>query len=226
MTVPDPVPEIRTIGVARSWTWTRCYLAGDPATRQAILIDPATTDGKERSLLRRSLLDGWKVTCIVLTHGHPDHISDASYWRSELGAPLAGHPADKPLFLSASVNSSGAFGREVSIESLDIELADGQVLEAGGLSFEVMSLPGHSPGSIGIYTPGHLFSGDTLFAGSVGVDSIPGIGPLWGASLETEICSIRERIFALPDGTLVHPGHGPDTTVGTEKATNPFAGLP
>jgi hydroxyacylglutathione hydrolase len=221
-----PKPLIGTLGVARSWTWTRCYLVGDPSCRRAVLIDPATTDAEERELLRKRLLKGWTVSLIVLTHGHPDHISDASFWSAELDAPLAGHPADLPLFTSSSVNSSGTFGSEVSIDSLDMELADGQIISAGSIGLEILSLPGHSPGSLGLYMPGHLFCGDTLFAGSVGVDSIPGIGPLWGASLETEIRSIRERIFPLPGGTIVHPGHGPDTTVGTEKATNPFAALP
>jgi len=217
--------EIRSLGVARSWTWTRSYLVGDSDSRIGVLVDPATTDGHERDLLRRRLLRGWSICTIVLTHGHPDHISDASYWRAELDAPLAGNPADLPLFTSPSLNSSGAFGGEVATGGLDIELVHGSILDAGRLRLEVIGLPGHSPGSIGLYFPGHLIGGDTLFAGSVGVDSIPGIGPLWGASLETEIRSIRERIFTLPDSTVVHPGHGPDTTVGTEKATNPYASI-
>jgi len=95
----------------------------------------------------------------------------------------------------------------------------------GKHEFQILLTPGHSPGSIGLLLPGHLFSGDILFAGSVGIDAIPGSGPLWGASFEQEIRSIRTRIFPLPPGTVVHPGHGPDTTVGVERATNPFAAL-
>jgi len=239
--------EIRSTGVARDWSWTRCYLAGDPETRDAILVDPSTTNESERSGVE-AMVSGWRVGIIVLTHGHLDHISDARYWRDRLGARLAGHPADLPMFenpaLNASaffgkpistgpldidlvdLNASAFFGKPISTGPLDIDLVDGGTLRSGSLECTVIHLPGHSPGSVGLLFPGHLFSGDTLFKGSVGVVSLPGIGDLWGASMETEIDSIRRKIFALPPSTVVHPGHGPDTTVGEEMRSNPFAAVP
>ncbi len=217
--------EIRTTGVARGWSWTRCYLAGDPETRDAILVDPSTTDESERSGVG-SMVSGWRVGIIVLTHGHSDHISDARYWRDRLGARLAGHPADLPMFEDPLLNVSAFFGTQISTGPLDIDLVDGGPLIAGSLECTVIHLPGHSPGSVGLLFPGHLFSGDTLFKGSVGVVRMPGLGDLWGASMATEIDSIRRRIFALPPSTIVHPGHGPDTTVGEEMRSNPFAAVP
>lgn len=217
--------EIRSTGVARDWSWTRCYLAGDPETRDAILVDPSTTNESERSGVE-AMISGWRVGIIVLTHGHLDHISDARYWRDRLGARLAGHPADLPMFENPALNASAFFGKPISTGPLDIDLVDGGTLRSGSLECTVIHLPGHSPGSVGLLFPGHLFSGDTLFKGSVGVVSLPGIGDLWGASMETEIDSIRRKIFALPPSTVVHPGHGPDTTVGEEMRSNPFAAVP
>ncbi|HOA05535.1 MAG TPA: MBL fold metallo-hydrolase [Candidatus Fermentibacter daniensis] len=217
--------EIRSTGVARDWSWTRCYLAGDPETRDAILVDPSTTNESERSGVE-AMVSGWRVGIIVLTHGHLDHISDARYWRDRLGARLAGHPADLPMFENPALNASAFFGKPISTGPLDIDLVDGGTLRSGSLECTVIHLPGHSPGSVGLLFPGHLFSGDTLFKGSVGVVSLPGIGDLWGASMETEIDSIRRKIFALPPSTVVHPGHGPDTTVGEEMRSNPFAAVP
>ncbi len=213
---------VRSTGVATGWTWTRCWLAGDPASRRAILVDPATTDDGERLKVSR-MTEGWIVEAVVLTHGHPDHICDADYWSGRLHAPIAGHPDDIPLFTDPDVNGSHLFGREVRIRGLDTLLADGAVITAGEATFSVIHLPGHSPGSIGLLCPGHLFSGDTLFEGSIGVDSIPGVGRLWGASLDREIESIRTRLFPLPGETVVHPGHGPDTTIERERLENPFA---
>lgn len=216
--------RLSSCGVARAWTWTRCWLAGDERTGRALLVDPATIDEEERKAVRR-LVRGWTVEFVVLTHGHPDHIADASRWSAELEAPVAGHPADLPLFTDPDLNGSSLFGGRVSIAGLDRELSDGEIVSIGSIGFEVLHLPGHSPGSVGLLCDGHLISGDTLFRDSVGVDSIPGLGRLWHASIEEEISSIRNRIFRLPPGTVVHPGHGPDTTVGHEMRNNPFAAL-
>ncbi len=188
-------------------------------------MDPSTTNESERSGVE-AMVSGWRVGIIVLTHGHLDHISDARYWRDRLGARLAGHPADLPMFENPALNASAFFGKPISTGPLDIDLVDGGTLRSGSLECTVIHLPGHSPGSVGLLFPGHLFSGDTLFKGSVGVVSLPGIGDLWGASMETEIDSIRRKIFALPPSTVVHPGHGPDTTVGEEMRSNPFAAVP
>jgi len=181
-------------------------------------------DPDERARVDR-MVSGWDVGLVVLTHGHCDHISDARWWSARLGARLAGHPGDLPLFDDPDLNGSTAFGTRLSTGGLDLELRDGEALDDGVPPCVVIHLPGHSPGSIGLLFPGHLVSGDTLFKGSIGVDSLPGMGRLWGASTAVEIESIRKRICTLPPETVVHPGHGPDTTAGAEARSNPFAAV-
>ena len=225
------IPSVLSTAVARDWTWTRSYLVHVPGGA-AVLVDPATISREEREHLRGALLshlDGATVAAVFLTHGHPDHILDARYWASELEAPIAAHPADLPLMEDPVLNGSTAFGHEISLEGgIDLELYDGMALElAEGVSLEVLHLPGHSPGSCGLYYPGNgggsfLICGDLLFRGSIGTDSLPGFGPLWKASLEREIETIRERVLTLPGETVVHPGHGPSTTVLEEERNNPF----
>ncbi|MBN1434195.1 MBL fold metallo-hydrolase [Candidatus Fermentibacterales bacterium] len=228
--------RVSSTQVARDWTWTRCYLVESVSSGNSVLIDPSTVDDREREHLRSRLLPGpgrGRVLAVVLTHGHPDHICDAEYWADQLGAPLAGNEADLPLMTDPVLNASRALGRDIFLarDRLDLSLGEGDLLEldAGGPSLTVLGLPGHSPGSIGLrWTagpgegPGFVISGDILFQGSVGTDSIPGHGPLWGASLEAEIETIRKRLLVLPDDTVIHPGHGPSTTVGEERAHNPF----
>lgn len=227
-------PDVLSTQVARGWTWTRCYLVRSRITGRSILVDPATISDEERQHLRKTLLSGigpGSVIAVVLTHGHPDHISDADYWASELEAPIAASEADLPILEDSALNGSGAFGLDIALSSgIGLPLEEGSRFELSPEEvLRVMSLPGHSPGSIGLHHVGDeerdgsfLVSGDILFQGSIGTDSIPGFGPLWKASLEEEIRTIRERILTLPDDTLIYPGHGPNTTVGEEKRANPF----
>jgi glyoxylase-like metal-dependent hydrolase (beta-lactamase superfamily II) len=144
-----------------------------------------------------------RLDAIVCTHAHDDHVRVAPELRERTGAPIWLHPAELPLW-------------ELTHPGLvwDTDLHDGQVIEIGGLELEVLHTPGHSPGAVCLWAPAlsAVFSGDTLFQGG------PGATGRSYSSKETILASIRHRLFALPDETVVHTGHGDDTTIGAEKA--------
>ena len=189
------------------------WLVWDPDSRAGFLIDPG--DEPER-------LAAWvesrqvRLEMLVGTHGHLDHVAGAAPLQEKLGLPFALHPADRPL-LEAMPDMARQFGLPPAAPPvLDRELAAGETLRAGALELTVAHTPGHSPGSVTLQGGNHLFCGDLVFAGSVGRTDLP------GGSMEELVRSIREQILTLDDGTVIHPGHGPDTTVGRERAGNPF----
>jgi len=191
----------------------RAWLVWDRSSRAGFLVDPG--DEPER-------LAGWvasrevRLELLVGTHGHLDHVGAAARLQQELQVPFALHPADRPL-LETMPEMARQFGLPpAEIPLLDRELQEGQLLRAGDLELEVVHTPGHSPGSVSLLGAGHLFCGDLVFAGSVGRTDLP------GGSMEELVRSIRERVLTLEDETVIHPGHGPDTTVGRERAGNPF----
>lgn len=143
------------------------------------------------------------VKAIVCTHAHDDHVRVAPALRERVGAPIFLHPADKPLW-----------GLTHSDELWDVDLADGQLIPVGGTTLEVLHTPGHAPGAVCLYVRdlGVVFTGDTLFEGG------PGATGRSYSDRPTIEDSIRTRLFALPDETVVHTGHGADTTIGAEKA--------
>jgi len=143
------------------------------------------------------------VKAIVCTHAHDDHVRVAPALRERVGAPIFLHPADKPLW-----------GLTHSDELWDVDLADGQLIPVGGTTLEVLHTPGHAPGAVCLYVRdlGAVFTGDTLFEGG------PGATGRSYSDRPTIEDSIRTRLFALPDETVVHTGHGADTTIGAEKA--------
>lgn len=190
-----------------------CYIVACSETRQALVIDPGVPDPWIQSCVTENDLT---VAGIVLTHGHLDHIGGVGWVKGWTGAPVAIHEADADYLTSPSLNGSLYFGTQVTAPPADRLLQDGDEIEAGRLRLRVIHTPGHSPGGICLYTPGHLFAGDTLFAGSIGRTDLPGGG------LRTLIQSIKARLLALPPETVVYPGHGPSTTIGDEKAYNPF----
>lgn len=178
---------------------TNCYVVA--AGEAAVVVDPGAQVRKIVDAVR-----GRVVLAVLATHGHSDHVGGADGFLVETGAPFYAPAADALLVR-----------KYVSAEPTRW-LSDGDGFEFGPLSLEVISTPGHTPGSCCYYTPGVLFSGDTLFAGGVGRTDLP------GGSSDALFAVIRERIFALPDDTVVYPGHGEFTTVGREKDTNPFFG--
>ena len=189
---------------------TNCWLVDDGTGGPAIVIDPA--DGPTDIL---AALGGSPVAAVVLTHGHFDHIGAVREVLAATGAPLVVHEADADSITTATGSGGKPFGFDVSAPAADRTLAEGDVVTAGELSLAVLHTPGHTPGSMCLLGGGHLFSGDTLFAGSIGRTDFAG-GDM--AAMRRSIARLAE----LPDGVRVHPGHGPETTIGRERRVNPY----
>jgi glyoxylase-like metal-dependent hydrolase (beta-lactamase superfamily II) len=164
--------------------------------------------------------EGLTVAVVLNTHGHADHIGGNEALKQAFPhAGLVIGANEAPLLVDAQRNLSAAFGFPVVSPPADRTVAEGDQVEAAGLTFEVFDIPGHSPGHV-VYllrgTPCRVFGGDVLFRGSIGRTDFP------GGSMERLLTGIRRKLFTLPDDTVVYPGHGPVTTVGHEKHTNPF----
>lgn len=193
-----------------------CYLLACPQTRQALAIDPG--DEGER-ILAAAQEQGWQISKIVNTHGHFDHIGANRALVAATGAPLLLHAADLPL-LERAPSHARVYGLDAEgSPAPDQFLADGDEISCGTLRCRVIHLPGHSPGGIALLCGGHLFPGDVLFAGSVGRTDLP------GGDHRQLIEGIRSKLWILPGETVVHPGHGPDTTIAREMRSNPYAGV-
>ena len=193
-----------------------CYVVGDPATKEAIVIDPG---GDSERLIAELAGLGVVVKAIVATHAHFDHLIAGQELRAHTGAPFHLHAADR--FLLDWWHESGRLFLGVELPpppEIDADATEGLVLTAGETRLEVLHTPGHSPGSISLVGAGALFSGDALFAGSVGRTDLP------GGDTKTLVDAIKTKLFAFGDATPVYPGHGEPTTVGEEKERNPFVG--
>jgi len=198
---------------------TNCWLASYGAGQSLCVIDPA---GDADTLL--AAIGDRHVAAIVLTRGHFDHLGAATALVERTGAPLMVHRLDAEAITDPWANGGLGFGFEYEAPEPDRILEDGDVVEAGELVLDVLHTPGHTPGGICLYAPAlpgdadapHLFSGDTLFARSVGRTDFAGGD---GRALAR---SIREKLSVLPCETRVHPGHGPDTSIGYEARVNPF----
>ncbi|HUF15916.1 MAG TPA: MBL fold metallo-hydrolase [Acidimicrobiia bacterium] len=199
---------------------TNAYLAS-VGTGEAILVDaPPDPDEIGRHIARLDLT----VVAILLTHGHVDHTGGAGKLAAQSGAVTYVHPDDDFLTLHPTEQLRALFGMSPpgSYETPDRleRLEHGQLLELAGIPLQVRHTPGHTPGHCCFYheTEGVLFSGDQLFAGSIGRSDLP------GGSFEQLMTSMREQVMTLGDGVTVLPGHGPETTIGRERRTNPFRG--
>jgi len=189
-----------------------CYLVADPVAERCAVIDPGEDPAPILAALRHR---GWTCDGIWLTHGHMDHVLGVPAVRDLTSAPIWLHPADR--FLYDAAPSFGPMPSEsVILPPPEHELRDGETVRVGELEFGVRHVPGHSPGSVCFVGHGLAFVGDVLFAGSVGRTDLP------GGDHRTLIDSIARALLSLPDATVVYPGHGRPTTVGTERATNPF----
>jgi len=195
---------------------TNCYIIGDPESQKAVVIDPG---GDGDRIVRRVKALELELSAILNTHAHFDHVMDAWRVKDQLGGEIHLSREDEAL-LSDRMVGMGAMGKSPSENSNKIDrfLSEGETLRFGNIELQVLSTPGHTKGHMSFYMreKGRIFVGDTLFAGSIGRTDFP------GGSYEQLIQSVREKIFTLPEETLVLPGHGPHTTVDREKRSNPF----
>ncbi len=191
---------------------TNCHIAVDFEAGECIVIDPGA-EGER--IMETVSAHGATVRAIVLTHGHFDHTGAAGYVQSVTGAPVFVGEADSELLKDPGWMLPFVTKEGPDVGNLTV-LREGDTVSFGGVSLQVIETPGHSRGSISLYCPGHLFSGDLLFHKGVGRTDLP------GGNLSQLLSSIREKVLTLPESTAVHAGHGKATTVGYEKANNPF----
>ena len=191
---------------------------------EAALIDPGTATAAEREAVEAYVeAEGLRVRHLLLTHGHLDHVFGAAHFADRYGATADHggwrlHPADEPLLANA-VRQGQMYGVAVDAPPAPAApLVPGETVALGDAAFEVRHVPGHSPGSVAFYSAadGLVIAGDALFAGSVGRTD------LWQGDTDTLLASIRDQLLTLPDETAVYSGHGPATTVGAERRSNPF----
>jgi glyoxylase-like metal-dependent hydrolase (beta-lactamase superfamily II) len=230
------IHEVLPVG----WLQCNCSILGDPETREALVLDPGDEVERVLEVLRRHSLD---VRAIVSTHAHIDHVGGLHKLQQATGAPVLMHGDDLELYRHLDKQAEWLGVPPPPAARVDQLLREGDTVRWGGYAASVLHTPGHTPGSVSLYLSPHghdvpapagrveaaedaaeegkgtLLAGDTLFAGSIGRTD------LWGGSLEDILRSIHGKLLVLPDETLVYPGHGPATTIGEERAGNPFLQL-
>ena len=195
-------------------TQTNCYIVGCQETQEGVVIDPG---GHPQRILKVLDETGLTIRYVLNTHCHFDHMGANAEIVAATGAPLALHPAELPMLRARG--GAALFGVSVNKSPLpDLKLEPDQVLEVGQLRFQVLHTPGHSPGSLTFYLEEEkvAFDGDVLFRMGIGRHDLP------GGNFQTLEHSIRAVLFAMPDDTMLYPGHGPETTVGWERRHNPW----
>ncbi len=192
---------------------SNCYIVAAHAGGRAAVIDPGADINDIKRRLEKNKL---AAECVINTHGHADHIG----CDNEFGLPVYVHLLDRAFLYKPELNMSAALGGPYSVTAEIKELEDNQVITAGGVEMRVIHLPGHTPGGIGLLCGEEgrkvLFSGDSLFRGSIGRSDLP------GGDEKALFSSLRGRLLTLPEDTIVYPGHGESTTIGEEKKSNPF----
>ena len=192
-----------------------CSVIGDEGSREAMVIDPGDDINQVLALLRKH---GLTVKQIVITHAHIDHVGGAMKLRQLTGAPILLNQNDYTLLKMLDVQAAWVGMSSPGKVEIDQPLAEGDKLRTGSLEASVLHTPGHTEGSVCLYFAAQqkLIAGDTLFAGSIGRTDLP------GGSFEKILSSLHQRVLALPDETIVVPGHGPLTSIGEERESNPF----
>ena len=225
------IHEILPVGMLQC----NCSVVADPETREAIVIDPGDEVDRILEVLARHKLS---VRAILNTHAHIDHVGGLRKMREATGAPVLMHADDLELYRALDKQADWIGMRAPASVEVDSFLKEGDAVRWGPYQASVLHTPGHTRGSVCLYLPaapeivlpgpassrketqaaepGTLFAGDTLFAGSIGRTD------LWGGSFEEIMRSLQTKLLALPDATIVFPGHGPATTIGQERETNPF----
>jgi hydroxyacylglutathione hydrolase len=192
-----------------------CSIIGDESTREAIVIDPGDDIDDVLAAVSKHNL---KVKQIVITHAHIDHVGGAMKLRAATGAPILLNQNDYALLKMLDVQAAWIGVATPGNVEIDHSVGQNDKVGAGSLSADIIHTPGHTEGSISLYFPleKKLIAGDTLFAGSIGRTDLP------GGSYKKIISSLHEKLLTLPDDTVVVPGHGPLTTIGEERRSNPF----
>jgi len=223
------IHEILPVGMLQC----NCHVVGDPETREAIVIDPGDDAARILTVIERHRL---KVTAIVVTHTHIDHVVGLRRVHESTRAPVYVHADDLELYRALDQQAAWLGWKAPEPVKIDQLVREGDAIRWGRYEAQILHTPGHTPGSICLYMPsdiprqskktdapsderrgtGQLFAGDTLFAGSIGRTD------LWGGSFPEIIRSLKGKLLALPDDTVVFPGHGEATTIGQERETNPF----
>jgi hydroxyacylglutathione hydrolase len=217
------IHEVLPVGMLRC----NCSILGDPETREAVVLDPGDEVDRILAVLAKHRL---KVIAIVSTHTHIDHVGGLAKLHDSTGAPVFMHRDDLDLYRHLDLQAQWLGVPTPETTGVESFLRDGDTVRWGGYEARVLHTPGHTPGSISLYMPDEfassaaphpgqaprLFAGDTLFAGSIGRTD------LWGGSMKEIMKSLQGKLLALPDETIVFPGHGPTTTIGAERETNPF----
>jgi len=213
--MPEPrVSELMVRGIVVGVFAENCWIIGSRRTREAIAIDPGDQPDEILALAKDM---GLNIKLIANSHGHLDHVLGIRGVQEATGAKLLLHARELEIIQSAAGAAASLLGRPVEpLPAPDHLLEDGDEVEVEGVKLTVLHTPGHTPGSLSYYCDGLLFSGDTLFRGSIGRTDLP------GGDYEQEMSSIVDRLLALPDETIVLPGHMQETKIGIERQTNPF----
>jgi hydroxyacylglutathione hydrolase len=192
-----------------------CSILGDEASREAIVVDPGDDIPRILALVAKHQLT---VKQIIITHAHIDHIAGAHRLKQLTGAPVLYNQNDLPLVKMMDIQAGWLGVPTPTVASPDDTLDDGKLIAITGLTGSILHTPGHTEGSVCLYLPDQtlLLAGDTLFAGSVGRTDLP------GGNTKKLLASIHSRLLILPDDVRVIPGHGASTTIGSERAENPF----
>jgi hydroxyacylglutathione hydrolase len=209
MAANRPMVRVFTGGVFAE----NCYVVSCPATRQGILVDPGAAVEEMLAHVKRERIE---VKAIVLTHAHIDHVEGVPRAKAETDAPVLLHADDDRLYRQALVQAQWFGVRLDPLPPIDAHLAPGETINFGECALGIRFTPGHAPGHVILVGEEMALVGDCIFAGSIGRTDLP------GGDLQTLMSSIRGQILTLPDATVLHTGHGPDTTVGRERASNPF----
>ena len=205
---------MKLIGRPSGTLGANCYVAIDTESRKGFMVDP----GGYSSAIHKAIEDeGVELVYIILTHAHSDHIEGVpEYQRLYPNVKLVCSEAELPMLQDARANFTGMWGGKPLTLTPDVLVKEGDLITVGNMSFLVLATPGHTPGGICLYGEGVLFSGDTLFRGSIGRTDFP------GGSYAQLIDSIERKLYTLPDDTRVFPGHEGETNIGWEKKHNPF----